>query len=877
MHRASATCAPRRLKKTHLDHPARGFQRRVLSARILSARILSALLLCTLAGNASPTLFADEAILAPPGEAVRVPLLLRQGHTTHRVLYVTAHPDDEDAGLIARLVHGEGVAVTLLTLTRGNGGQNEIGPELHGAIAALRTAELESAHRWDGASQWFGSADDFGYSFSVDETLEQWGEQRMLAELVEAIRLCRPDVIFTLPPSGDGGGQHHQASAQLTHRALELAATDRWPDLGPPHQTARLFSVIWGDEEGDFPCEVPLDGYDTLLGGSYAEVGSRSRSMHKCQGMVRVDPPLPRRVVRLDLRFDADAPLAVLGHPLQGIPARHFERDGAKTPLATSMAKFTAEFGPFAERSMVPAIAAIEPLLAAERELDPSSPALDDLEATLAAIAFEALGLRVRAAAARPFTASGEEAAITVALENRGEFPVTLDLALVSPGAPVIAIAATLPGGERILRTVTLPRGLKSELLDGPTGREIPARGAPIRLVGRVTCALDSARADTTQWSFSAPPIVVEGVWRDEVFPTLRATNLRVVPDPSIRPAHQVEIAPRRAGEDAIAHGEFLASTLVPATLEVWLTADDGSWSVTPHHVLVETPGNGIEVSIPFAATAPEAAGTIETAITATAAQLDESGESGPPSDRGYRRIEYPHIRTTALEEAARVTVTAFPCEVSPRAIGWIGGVGEDIPRAITALGLELVPLEGIDLTDGDLSRFETIVIGIRAYKIRGDLRAAQGRLMAWVRAGGTLVVQYQKFEFNDSERSSPYVPYPGAYVGRGRVTDETALVATNEPDHPLLRQPNRITQADWHGWIQERGLYFLDVRADAPYLDLLTIADSFPYNSGIKGGALVEAEVGDGKWIYVGLGLWRQVPAGVPGSVRILANLLAR
>ena len=822
----------------------------------MSHRLILALLL--IVASISGPVRADEAILSPAGPAFQTELALRQLGTTHRVLYVTAHPDDEDAGLIAWFTLGKGVDVTLLTLTRGNGGQNEIGPELHDAIAVLRTAELESAHRWDFAEQWFGSADDFGYSFSVDETYRNWGRERMVRELVEAIRLDQPSIILTMPTHGTGGGQHHQASARLTEEAAEIAGTEQWPELGEPWTPSRVFTVVWGAEEPEVPCLIPLGRTDPLLGVSFAEIGTRSRSMHKCQGMVRVEGPLPQRVARLDLRIDNTGPLRPLDDPLQGLdrfnPLQDIVKLLRRRPLHERLQHLH-----FAQRYL--------------RNVPPSESTTsvrvsESLQRSVSELARQAMGLRIRAAAAQAFTSSDGEAAVIVAAENAGRFPVEVRLELIAPGARPIPIEWTLEPDSEVRRTISLPEGLTPELLDGAIVKEMPAHPPSIRLEGTIGTAAER---------YPLQPIAVEGVWRDEAFPTLRATDLRIVPDPSLRPARAIEIAPRTSEEPAVARGEFLLSTLTPQTIEIELTSELSSWVVEPSVVIVKTPGDGIEIIVPFTATAPTRFETSETKIFGTATPISSEGDRGPPSRAGYRRIEYPHIRTTALKEEAIVTVRSFPCAVRPRKIGFVVGVGDALPRAIAALGLPLTELSSEDLLEGDLSHFETIVLGVRAYKVRTDLQAAQPRLMEWVRAGGTLICQYHKFEFNAQDGTSPYVPYPGAIVGRGRVTDETALVAAPDPTHPLLQFPNPIGDADWLNWVQERGLYFLDVRAGTPYQDLLTIADSFPYNAGVKGGSLVEAPVGEGLWIYVGLGLWRQTPAGVPGAVRILANLLSR
>jgi hypothetical protein len=199
-------------------------------------------------------------------------------------------------------------------------------------------------------------------------------------------------------------------------------------------------------------------------------------------------------------------------------------------------------------------------------------------------------------------------------------------------------------------------------------------------------------------------------------------------------------------------------------------------------------------------------------------------------------------------------------------------GVGDEVPAALEQLGVKLTFIAPDELAWGDLSRYNVIVTGVRAYERRADLRANNQRLIQYANAGGTVIVQYNKFEFNDAQ----YGPYP-ARVGRERVTDENAELRVLAPSHPVFNSPNTIGRADWTGWVQERGLYFLDAQGrDPQYTDLVEFTEPFPFNQGVKRGALVEARVGKGRWLYVGLGLWRQLPAGTDGAYRLMANLLS-
>jgi hypothetical protein len=246
-----------------------------------------------------------------------------------------------------------------------------------------------------------------------------------------------------------------------------------------------------------------------------------------------------------------------------------------------------------------------------------------------------------------------------------------------------------------------------------------------------------------------------------------------------------------------------------------------------------------------------------------------ESG--GQQFDRGYEVIEYPHIRRYHIYETAETMLKVIDVRTpSNLTIGYVMGVGDQVPAAIEQLGAKVQMVAADDLAWGDLSRFDAIVTGVRAYERRDDLRANNSRLLEYVFNGGTVIVQYNKFEFNDAQ----YGPYP-AKVSSTRVTDERSPVELVAPHDPLLTTPNEINEATWQNWVQERGLYFLGER-DSRYHDIVQLDENFTYNKGPKTGALVEATYGKGRWVYVGLGLWRQLPAGTDGAYQLLANLIS-
>jgi hypothetical protein len=303
-------------------------------------------------------------------------------------------------------------------------------------------------------------------------------------------------------------------------------------------------------------------------------------------------------------------------------------------------------------------------------------------------------------------------------------------------------------------------------------------------------------------------------------------------------------------------------------------------WTAAPARAALRFGYEGAEAGARFTLT-PRAGIAAGSAVVRAVATRD-----GRDFAEAVQAIEYPHVERRPMLRPAESKLVALRVAVRPGvSVGYVAGSGDAIAETLRQLGVRVTALSAEDLAFGDLSRFSTIVTGIRAYEVREDLRSAHGRLMRWVEAGGHLVVQYNRDAFNRAAPgpaagvrgggTSPFVPYP-AEVTSDRVTDETTAMRVLAPSHPLLTAPNRIGASDWSGWVQERGIQLLAAR-DARYVELLAATDPFANNPGEKKGLLVDAAVGKGSWTYVGLVLFRQVPAGVPGGLRLLANLVSR
>ena len=851
--------------------------------------------------------------LASGEDRAALGVALRKLNSTGVYMMITAHPDDENNALLAKLAKGEGHRAVLLSATRGDGGQNEIGAELFDALAVLRTEELNAAHRLDGAEQYFSRAVDFGYSFSVEETFERWGREEILGDFVRLIRTVRPDVVSAMSPGGRGGGQHHQASAVLAREAWRAAADPRrFPEqiaagLAPWQARKFYYRVGFPFGMGAGPprfrsrpapdpdlTTVDLGGYDPLLGATWAEIGSRARGMHKCQGMSQF-VALPsgaaggryrlaettlaeRSAAETSLfdgvdttiaglgRFAGANPPAALADALAGL-GRHaraaldgFESAGmagAREPVVSGLAALRALRAGLADMGLSGA---------ARREIDFR---LETKERQFERAALLAWGLRLDAFADDGTVTRGQTVGLELRAANHGAAGAAVhgvrlrgfDSASGCEAAPLAPSGAYLCERSARIPADARPTGIHWSHVDGadryafdpdvPFGapfRPTPFRAAFDVELGGVRIAVDRP---------------VRHRYVDDLFTGEKRMDVQVAPRFAVSLTPGVAILP--AGSGAAREVRVTVTNTGPDAAEgsVFLDLPAG-WSAAPASAPVRLSREDESRTLRFRVSAAGAA-----AGEYTVGAVVESG--GERFERGYQVIEYPHVERRHVGRPASGAFRVIDVAVAPDLlVGYVEGVGDAVPPAIEQLGARLEFLDADDLAWGDLSRFDVIVTGVRAYERRPDLRANNGRLLEYAAGGGTVVVQYNKFEFNEAQ----YGPYP-AVVGRGRVTDEAAPVRVLARDHPVFARPNPIGPATWDEWVQERGLYFLGER-DERYADLVELEDTFEYNPGPKRGALVEARPGRGRWIYVGLGLWRQLPAGTAGAYALLANLLS-
>lgn len=811
-----------------------------------------ALTLMTHQGHAEPA--------APPAQldAARLGRALDKLQVLGSVLYVAAHPDDENTRLLAYLANDRLWRAGYLSITRGDGGQNLLGSEQGPLLGLIRTQELLAARRLDGAEQLFTRARDFGYSKRADEALAIWGHDDTLSDVVLAIRRFRPDVIITrFSPDNQQTHGHHTASAQLAVEAFDKAAD---PSFAPAqiarYGVWRARRVVWNDSQ--FPGSPPHDwtgftkldvgGYSPARGLSWGELAADSRSMHKSQGFGAARQRGPAIEY-----FKVLAGEPINASPLDGVVS-DWSRVAGAGDVVQALRNARSVF-----RSGTPELA-IAPLLAARDALDrlPEQPWKSLKRAEIDAAVLACAGL------------FAEVTANTASVAQGGTLPITVS-ALVRRPANIVLEEVSLPGRELAVAH-TLAEGVPFEQneklsvatdapLSNPYWLELPPEAGRYPVKDEQQIGLPEGPASLEAelvFSVAAHSVRVRRAvaykWTDPV----AGERYRAV---EVLPAVTLDLATRvlMFADKKPRALRVLVRSLAGAKGSVHLEPPQG-FVVAPAEARFELATGG-ETELAFQVTPPSAAqdGTLH-----AVASLD--GDSRR-YDRGLQRIDHAHIPIQTLLPAAELRVVRADVKRSPRKVGYLAGAGDELPTALQQLGYEVVQLDPTALSAAGLAKLQVIVTGVRAWNVQPKLVAAHGVLMDWVAHGGTLIAQY-----NTNSRIGPAPPELGPLpfsISHDRVTDERASVSMDAD--PLLQQPNRLGPSDWDGWVQERGLYFAD-SWDPHYRTPLTMADSGEKPSR---GALLVAKHGKGSFIYTGLALFRQLPAGVPGAYRLFANLI--
>ena len=795
------------------------------------------------------------------------------------VLMIGAHPDDERTPVLAYFARGRHMRTAYLSATRGEGGQNLIGSEQGAQLGIIRTQELLAARRIDGAEQFFTRAIDFGFTRTPEETLQKWGRERLLSDMVWVIRSYRPDVIilcFTGTPR-DGHGQH-QASSIVGKEAFEVAGDPtRFPEqlkYVQPWKAKRLALSVFnfppqgqpGLPAGAAPPQPdgpPLPtgprvnddtgAFNPVLGYSYEEIAGMSRSQHRSQGMGNVP-----RVGSVESGYVI----------LSGAPTTKDLFDGIDTtwnrlPGGAAVGAILAEairaFEPAHPEKVAPALVKARALIAAIN--DPLAKIkLAELDEAIASCA----GLYVEAQAREPEVTPGAKLAVTTTLLDRSSVPIRLEGArfegMFTGDLPVEA--ATLefnknkvlkaerqvPGSQPYTQpywllkapsndVYTVDDQTKIGLADNPPILQVRLRlsldGTPFELVRPVQYRYaDRAQGERVRPLVVIPPVAVNLPEAVAVFPNADS--------------RKVEVSVRAN----VAKAEGSVRLEVPM-----------GWKVEPKSSPFHIPSAGEQQELTFTITPPQ---------TDTTAWLQAvASVAGRDIDSGVQVISYPHIPDQTLLITSDVKLVRADIHVTAHKIGYIMGAGDEMPDALRQMGVDVTLLSQSDLEKGDLTRFDAIVAGVRAYNVRPDIRTNQQRLLDYVKSGGVYIVQYNTGDTSLNVGPYAFTAPPGS---KYRVTVEESPVTFTHVDSRLLQAPNHITPKDFDGWVQERGLYFAS-KWDPRYETVLSTKD--PGEEAIAGGELW-THYGKGVYIFTAYSWFRQLPSGVPGAYRLFANLLS-
>jgi LmbE family N-acetylglucosaminyl deacetylase len=791
---------------------------------------------------------------------------LRRLGVTGSVLYVAAHPDDENTRFLAWLVGERGLRAGYLSLTRGDGGQNLIGTEQDELLGLIRTYELLAARRVDGAEQLFTRARDFGYTKSADEALRIWGHDEVLADVVLAIRRFQPDVIvtrFTTQPPNHG---HHTASALLAAEAFTAAADPkRFPEQlsqVKPWKADRLLNntSTWNmkpDADMSAFLKVDVGGYDALLGRSWGEISAESRSQHKSQGF---GVPAER------------GPLLEYFSPLAGTRPKADLFEGLdltwkRWPGTEAVARAVDEaqkgFDARAPHRSVPALVRVHEALSALPDDHPwKAVKLKETEALVAACA----GLFLEARAAEPTAVPGTQVDLSLMALNRSPAALRL-VSMTLPGGESVAAGKDLPGHApfKLSRKVALPREAAIStpywLRKPVTGGLYTLEGADRALTGRpegepplaVTFVYE---ANGRRFSVTRPVVYV---WTDPVRGELYRA-FEIVPAVTATLGRDVLMFPNGVAQSIPV---TLAAGSADASGKVRLEVPEG-WKVEPADVPFQLAARGDERTVAFKVTPPKGA----TGRGRLRAVVETGGRS---ESWRVRTVSHEHLPPLAVRQPSEAALVPFALATKVKRLGYIPGPGDRVAESLAAVGYEVTLLPEERLASERLERFEAILVGVRAFNANPRLAVHRERLLKYVEGGGRLVVQY-----NTNSRVGPLTTFVGPYpleIGRERVTDETAAMTPVTPNEPLLRAPNALTAADFEGWVQERGLYFAS-KWDSHYRPVFAMNDAG--EAPLQGGLLVTRH-GKGTFVYTGLAFFRQLPAGVPGAYRLLANILAQ
>lgn len=835
-----------------------------------------------------PATVAPGAEIPEDRGAMGLSQALKRLDVVGSVLHTGAHPDDENSALLAWLARGEGIRTAYLSATRGEGGVNLVGSELFEALGVIRTEELYAARRLDHAQQFFTPNYEFGFSKSADDTFTKWPHDQVLGDFVRVIRYFRPEVIisrFTGTPR-DGHG-HHQVAGIITQEAFKVAADPgRFPEYGKPWQAKKLYlNGMGNDQNGPAANNGPVINvgeFDPDLGRSYSQIASEGRSLHRSQAQGAAQDSGPRQtrlqLVQKSITVADDAPLfAGVLYKLPDLAQLDSDLSSSLTDLEQRIGAIRQKVNLIRPADIVPDLAAALKLLQQTKGKSSNEHVrflLQQKEDDFAETLRLAAGLVVDVLVSDDTVVPGQEFDLTVSVTNGG--PYNLSGLRASTGLPrgwTIAPSATtgsLSAGQRLdqkykvkvssAADFTQPYWLRQPRRgDRFVWPNVPAGALPMDDVLLPTRAEVDLQGTTIVMKRHAEFRRVDRMFGEQ------RTAVKVIPSLSVGVSPDIAVVPLKGSRQKEFTVNVENQNPAAVTGEVSLVLPAG-WAVAPSSRPLNFKQQGEKASLQFTVSVPPASGDF--VVQAVVKSGNQEFRSG------YTTIAYPHIETRNVYSPAESKVEVLDVATTISSVGYVEGTGDAIPDAMRQLGISVTMLSPKDIATADLSKFPAIVLGVRAYAVRDDLRAYNKRLLDYVSNGGTLVVQYNRANEVGNIQIAPY-PITMANVNQNnteRVTHEDAPIKILDPANPVLNVPNKITDKDFQGWVDERGTFFLR-SWDPRYVPLLESNDP---GEPVRDGGLVVGKYGKGTYVYAGYSFFRQLPAGVKGAYRLFANLVS-
>jgi len=813
-------------------------------------------------------------VFAQPGEAPKTSVEiyddLEKLGVLGTALYVAAHPDDENTRLISYLANEQKVRTAYLSLTRGDGGQNRIGGDIREKLGLMRTNELLKARSIDGGEQFFSRANDFGFSKHPDETLTIWDKEDVLHDMVKVIREFRPDVIinrFDHRTPGKTHG-HHTSSAMLGVEAFDLAADDtkyaeELPNLTPWSTKRIFFNTSWwfygsrekfaeADKSNMFAVDAGV--YYPTRGVSNTEIAAQSRSMHKSQGFgstgTRGSQMEYVEFIKGEKPNDKENIFEGIDITWTRVQDGHI--------VKTELEKILKNFNFQDPSKNVPELIVLHKMISKLEDDHWKDIKIAELENIILACSGVYLGATTSTAQAT----AGEDLTINLELINRTQLSISANNVVINNGTDPIELGFELTENERktLESTFTInpttpasnPYWLQKEGTLGMYAVDNAANiGTPLS-VAPYTAKFEIAIQDLT--------LIVN---RDIVYKTNDPVKgeviqpFYIVPEASVKFSDPVYIFPdREAKEIAITVKSYTDDFRGVLSLDY-----PASWIVTPKLIDINIKNKGQEQTYNF---------TVKGPFLSESSQFRAqvlTGNQGVLDNEVYE-IKHDHIPHQVMLSKAEAKFERLSIDKKGNTIAYVQGAGDDIPASLRQIGYSVNELEVAELSAENLSSYDALIIGVRAYNTKRELKLKKDVLQAYMEAGGTVIVQYNT---NRGVKGVDIAPYP-MELSRDRVTDEHAGVSFIDAEHEVLNYPNKISTRDFKGWVQERGLYFPN-SWDERYAAPLACSDKL---EPMKQGGLLVAKVGEGHFIYTGYSWFRQLPAGVPGAFRIFSNLIS-